>query len=93
MENLAKAVGAYNTDWALYEYASKYWDGKMNAVSCSRTLRIAMNDKHCPSSIDPFESLVDHEPELYAKPEECGQVWDPIQKIYVDDIDFKKTTF
>lgn len=43
-----------------------------------------MNDPECPMSIDPFESLVDHEPSLYAKPDVCGQEWDPVKKVYFD---------
>jgi len=83
-KNLAIATNCYDTDYELYVFASKFWDGKLNAISCSRALRLAMNEPNCPKSIDPFESLVDHEPSLYAKADVCGQVWDKEKKIYVD---------
>lgn len=85
-KNMAVEISHYMTDRELFNYASRYWDGKINPISCSRALRIAMNDPECPRSIDPFESLIDHEPSLYAKPDECGQVWDEARKIYIDKV-------
>jgi len=84
IKNLATATNCYSENYNLYVFASKFWDGNLNAISCSRALRLAMNQPDCPRSIDPFESLVDHVPKLYAKPDECGQIWDEKNKIYID---------
>jgi len=79
-------------DRQLYKRASdpKYWDGKINAISLSRAIRLAMNDMTEEEKkwlVDPFESLVDCG--KYKKPALCGQVWNEETKKYEDTPEWK----
>jgi len=79
-------------DRQLYVRASnpKYWNGKIDGVSLSRALRLAMNEmseKEQNELIDPFESLIDCG--KYKKPDACGQVWNTEKKIYEDSPEWK----
>lgn len=64
-------VPCYTSNFNLYIFASKYWDGYKNKYSLSKAIRDALDDPECPEDYDPFESLVDND--LYATPEECDK--------------------
>lgn len=77
---ITNCIPCYRTDEAQLIYASRYWNGKIDAVSLCLALRRAMEDDECPESVDPFESFVDAN--LYATPIACGQIWNPKSKKY-----------
>lgn len=92
IENRIKVYLNPPQDRRLYVRASdpKYWDGKINAVSLSRALRLCLNDmtrEEKDELVDPFESLVDCG--KYKGPKQCGQVWNPERNAYEDTPEWK----